>query len=53
MSKHEFTRQAQALGWDMISLGERWGLKPRQMSNIARKPKQIHWDALKGAGWHI
>lgn len=43
-----FTKQAKAKGWTNKAIGERWGLKPRQMSNIAGKPKQKDWDALNG-----
>ena len=45
---NKFTEQAKAKGWTNKAIGERWGLKPRQMSNIAAEPKQIHLDALKG-----
>ena len=43
-----FTKAAKAKGWKMQDLAERWGIKPRQMSNVAGSPKQIHWDALTG-----
>lgn len=44
----DFARQAKIKGWSMMSLADRWGISPRQMSNISAKPKQIHWDALAG-----
>ena len=46
--KHEFTKAAADKGWSMVRLAKRWGVTDRQMSNIARCPKQIHWDALSG-----
>jgi hypothetical protein len=49
---HKFTEQAKLKGWTNKAIGERWGLESRQMSNIAKKPKQIHLDALKGLPNH-
>lgn len=43
-----FTDKAQSLGWTMKDLAKRWGITPRQMSRIAGRPKQLHWDALRG-----
>lgn len=45
---YEFTKNVKDKGWLMGELAERWGISSRQMSNIARKPKQIHLDALAG-----
>lgn len=45
---HKFTEQAKAKGWTNKAIGERWGLKPRQMSNIAKSPPQKYLDALNG-----
>jgi len=44
----EFTEQVRAKGWSMKLLADRWGVSPRQMSNIASNPQQIHLDALNG-----
>lgn len=43
-----FTKRVKQKGWLMKQLAERWGLTPRQMSNIANDPKPVHWDALSG-----
>ncbi len=45
---NKFTKQAKEKGWSMKAIGERWCVSPRQMSNIAAKPKQRDWDALEG-----
>ena len=44
----DFAKAAKAKGWSMKALAERWGIKPRQMSNISNDPKPWHWDALNG-----
>jgi hypothetical protein len=45
---HEFTKQAKAKGWTNTAIAERWGLKSRQLSNIAANPSQKYQDALNG-----
>ncbi len=45
---YPFTTKAKIQGWRMQDIAERWGIKPRQMSNIARSPSQRDWDALAG-----
>jgi len=35
-------------GWTPKEVGERWGIKQRQMNNISRNPKVIHFDAVEG-----
>jgi len=40
--------KAEAKGYTKDDLGERWGIKERQMFNIMREPKQIHLDAVAG-----
>jgi len=35
-------------GWTAKEVGERWGIKQRQMNNISRNPKVIHFDAVEG-----
>ncbi len=45
---NKFTEQAKAKGWTMKAIAERWGVSPRQMSNVAASPKQKDWDALEG-----
>lgn len=43
-----FSKEAKAKGWKMKDIAERWGVTPRQMSNIAAKPSWKDWDALDG-----
>ena len=43
-----FTQAVKEKGWLMKMLADRWGITTRQMSNIARDPKPIHWDAVAG-----
>jgi len=45
---NEYTKQAKAKGWSMKAIAERWGVSPRQISNIAGDPKKKDWDALNG-----
>ncbi len=45
---NKYTEQAKAKGWSMKAIGERWGVSQRQVSNIAKNPKQKDWDALEG-----
>lgn len=44
----QFTQAVKNKNWSMKNLAKRWDISPRQMSNIADNPKQIHWDALSG-----
>jgi len=46
--RHDFTLRVRDKGWTMVELAARWDILPRQMSNIAANPKQVHWDALIG-----
>jgi len=43
-----FTAQVSAKGYTLKELGELWGLKERQMYNIAASPKQMHLHAIAG-----
>ena|GEM_PF-2767579 len=43
-----FTEKAKAKGWKNKELAERWGVSPRQISNVSAAPKQKDWDALAG-----
>jgi len=43
-----FTQLAKQKGWKMQDLAFYWGVTPRQLSRIAKDPKQIHIDALRG-----
>ena len=43
-----FLRNIKAKGWTAKEVGERWGIKPRQMSNISRNPKVRDFDAVEG-----
>lgn len=44
----QFTQAVKNKKWSMKKLASRWGITPRQLSNIASDPKPIHWDALNG-----
>ena len=35
-------------GWTAKEVGERWGIKPRQMSNLSSDPKVKDFDAVEG-----
>lgn len=43
-----FTVKLRKKGWLAKEVAERWGVKQRAMSNIAKSPSQLHWDALEG-----
>lgn len=45
---NQLTHEIRIKGWAMKDVAERWGITPRQMSNIAKNPKQIHIDAVNG-----
>lgn len=42
-----FKEEAKRKGWTLKELAERWGVTPRQMTNVAKNPKQKDWDALE------
>ena len=44
----DFVKKLRAKGWTAKELAERWGILPRQISNIGNNPKKIHFDALAG-----
>ena len=44
----EFQRIANAKGWTLLEVGERWGKSERQMSRIASAAKQRDLDAVNG-----
>jgi hypothetical protein len=44
----EFQRIANAKGWTLLEVGERWELSERQMSRIASAAKQRDLDAVNG-----
>ncbi|MNE09791.1 hypothetical protein D3C80_1024790 [compost metagenome] len=44
----EFQRLANAKGWTLLEVGERWELSERQMSRIASAAKQRDLDAVNG-----
>ncbi len=44
----EFKRVIKSKGWMMKDVAERWELTPRRMSQIAKKPSLVHWDAIYG-----
>lgn len=41
-------RNIKAKGWTAKEVGKRWGIKPRQMSNISRNHKVKDFDAVEG-----
>jgi transcriptional regulator len=43
----EFVKRLRAKGWTAQALAKHWGVTPRQISNIGKDPKQMHWDALE------
>jgi hypothetical protein len=43
-----FKAELKAKGWKMKDVAERWGISPRQVSNIAKSPKDRDWDMLDG-----
>ena len=45
---NKLTQQIKAKGWLMKEIAERWSITPRQMSNISKEPKQVHFDAVEG-----
>lgn len=44
----EFQRIANAKGWTLIEVAQRWDLSERQMSRIAKSAKQRDIDAVTG-----
>lgn len=44
----EFRKAAEARGWKLRDIAERWGITARQMSRISAEPNQKDWDALAG-----
>jgi len=44
----KFVKALRIKGWSAKRVAERWGMLPRQLSRIAKEPKQIHLDALAG-----
>lgn len=43
-----FHKIVRAKGWTLVEVGERWGVKERQMSRIASDCKQKDLDAAAG-----
>lgn len=43
-----FVKALRLKGWSAKEVAKRWGILPRQMSNIGKRPKQMHMDALAG-----
>ena len=43
-----FHKIVRAKGWTLVEVGERWGVKERQMSRIANDCKQKDMDAAVG-----
>jgi len=44
----EFQLIANGKGWTFSEIGDRWSLSERQVSRIAKNPKQRDLDALQG-----
>jgi len=44
----EFHLIARKKGWRLVDIGERWGVKERQMSRIANNPTRKDLDAVEG-----
>ena len=43
-----FKDDLKSKGWKMKDVAERWGISPRQVSNIAKNPTTRDWDMLDG-----
>lgn len=46
--KTDFHNTAEAKGWLLEKIAERWGISVRQMSRIANKPSPKDLDAANG-----
>ena len=44
----DFVKALRRKGWSAKEAAARWGISPRQISNIGQNPSQRDWDALKG-----
>ena len=44
----DFVKTLRSKGWSAKELAERWGITPRQVSNIGKNPSQMNLDALDG-----
>lgn len=44
----DFVRLLRKKGWTAKEVAARWGIKPRQISRIAKMPRRLHLDALAG-----
>jgi len=44
----EFKKSLEAKGWTLKELCDRWGIKDRQMYNVAKTPRRRDWDAVAG-----
>lgn len=44
----EFHKIAREKGWQLVEIGERWGVGERQMSRVANNPSQKDLDATSG-----
>ena len=43
-----FLRNIKAKGWTSKEVAKRWGITPRQMSNVSASPKVKDFDAVEG-----
>ncbi len=44
----DFVKKLRSKGWTAQKLAKRWGVSPRQISNVGKSPTQKDWDALAG-----
>jgi len=44
----DYAKAIREKGWNQKDLAARWGIKSRQLRNIAAAPTQRDWDALNG-----
>ena len=44
----DFVKTLRSKGWSAQELAERWGVTPRQISNIGKNPNKMNLDALEG-----
>ena len=43
-----YVKRLRAKGWTAQELAKRWGVSPRRISQLGKKPQQKDWDALAG-----
>jgi len=44
----DYVKELRGKGWTAKEVAKRWGVSPRQISNIGKNPTRKDWDALAG-----